>query len=132
MEVSKQIATLKKNINFMHRCECKFKYYLSVHLSVCLSVHPPIHPSIHPFIHFWFYSPVVGPCPLFSFSIFYTPWTGDQLVARPLPAHIGQHKPNKGTQISMPEVGSRIGEAGHRKYKKLKLGGREKYDRSSD
>jgi hypothetical protein len=40
--------------------------------------------------------PFVGPWPLFSFLIFYTlsrtPWTGDQPVARPLPAHTGQYK----------------------------------------
>jgi hypothetical protein len=40
--------------------------------------------------------PFVGPWPFFSFLIFYTvgrtPWTGDQPVARPLPAHTGQHK----------------------------------------
>jgi hypothetical protein len=38
----------------------------------------------------------VGPWPLFSFLIFYTvgrtPWTGDQPVARLLPAHTGHHK----------------------------------------
>jgi hypothetical protein len=41
----------------------------------------------------------------FSFLILYTvgrtPWTGDQPVARPLPAHTGQHKQNKRTQTSM-------------------------------
>jgi hypothetical protein len=51
---------------------------------------------------------LVGPWLLFSFSIFYTvsrtPWTGDQPVARPLPAHKGQHKQNKRTQTSMPQV----------------------------
>jgi hypothetical protein len=39
--------------------------------------------------------PFVGPRPHFSFLIFYTvgraPLMGDQLVARPLPSHTGQH-----------------------------------------
>jgi hypothetical protein len=42
----------------------------------------------------------------FSFLIFYTigrtPWMGDQLVARPIPAHTGQHKH---TDTSTPRVG---------------------------
>jgi hypothetical protein len=41
--------------------------------------------------------------------IFYTvgrsPWTGDQPVSRPLSIHTGQHKQNKRTQTSMPQVG---------------------------
>jgi hypothetical protein len=32
-------------------------------------------------------------------------WTGDQPVARPLPAHTEQHKQNNRTQTSMPRVG---------------------------
>jgi hypothetical protein len=46
---------------------------------------------------------------VFSFLIFYTvgrtPWTGDQPVARPLPAQIGQHKQNIRTQPSVPQMG---------------------------
>jgi hypothetical protein len=34
-----------------------------------------------------------------------TPWTEDQSVARPLPAHKAAEKQNKGTEISMPQVG---------------------------
>jgi hypothetical protein len=53
--------------------------------------------------------PFAGPRPLFSFLIFYavsrTPWTGDQPVAKPLPAHTEQHKQNKRTQTSMAPVG---------------------------
>jgi hypothetical protein len=52
--------------------------------------------------------PFVGPWPIFSFLIFYTvdrtPWTGDQPVARPLPAHRGQHKCNKRTHTSIPQA----------------------------
>jgi hypothetical protein len=44
----------------------------------------------------------------FSFFIFYTvgrtPWTGDQPVARPLPAHRRIQKHNKRKLTSMPEV----------------------------
>jgi hypothetical protein len=51
----------------------------------------------------------VGSWPFFSFLILYTvgrtPWTGDQPVARPLPAHIGQLKQSKRIQTSMPWVG---------------------------
>jgi hypothetical protein len=49
----------------------------------------------------------LGSC--FSFLIFYTvgrtPWTGDQPVARPLPAHRTAQIQNKRTQKSMPQVG---------------------------
>jgi hypothetical protein len=46
---------------------------------------------------------------LFSFLIFYTvsrtPWTGDQPLARPLPANRTAQTQNKRTQTSMPRVG---------------------------
>jgi hypothetical protein len=47
---------------------------------------------IHKFYwYIWLYSPLLGLGPFFSFLIFYTdgrtPWTGNQPVARPLPAH---------------------------------------------
>jgi hypothetical protein len=52
---------------------------------------------------------VVGPCPLFSFLIFYTvgrtPWTGDQPVVRPLLAHRRAQTWNKRTETSIPQVG---------------------------
>jgi hypothetical protein len=45
----------------------------------------------------------------FRVLIFYivdrTPWTGDQPVARPLPAHRIAQTQNKGTQTFMPRVG---------------------------
>jgi hypothetical protein len=45
----------------------------------------------------------------FSFLILYTggrtPWTGDQLVARPLPKHRTTQTQNKCTQTSVPQVG---------------------------
>jgi hypothetical protein len=45
----------------------------------------------------------------FRFLVFYTvgrtTWTGDQPVKRPLSAHIRQHKEDKRTQTSMPQVG---------------------------
>jgi hypothetical protein len=56
-------------------------------------------------IYLWLYSqPFVGPWPFFSFLILYTggktPWTEDQPVARPLPAHSTTQ-----TQTSIPRVG---------------------------
>jgi hypothetical protein len=53
--------------------------------------------------------PFAGPWPLFSFLILRTvgrtPWTGDQHVARPLPAHRTTQTQDKGTQTSRPRVG---------------------------
>jgi hypothetical protein len=50
-------------------------YYLSIYLSIYL----------------WSYIPLLDLGRFFSFLIFYTvgrtPWTGDQAVARPLPAY---------------------------------------------
>jgi hypothetical protein len=56
----------------------------------------------------FFYSPLdLGH--FFSFLILYTvgrtPWTGDQLVAGPLPTHRTTQIQNKGTQTSMLGVG---------------------------
>jgi hypothetical protein len=52
--------------------------------------------------------PFVGPWPLFSVTILYrvgrTPWTGDQPVARQLPAHKTTQTQNTRTQTSMPRV----------------------------
>jgi hypothetical protein len=67
--------------------------YLSIYLSICL----------------WLYNPLLGLGRFFSFLIFYTvgrtPWTGDQPVARPLPAQRTAQTENKRTQTSMPKVG---------------------------
>jgi hypothetical protein len=55
--------------------------------------------ALQPFVWSW---------PLFQFLNPYTvgriPWTGDQLVARPLPTHRTTQKQNKCTQTSMPRV----------------------------
>jgi hypothetical protein len=53
--------------------------------------------------------PFVGPWTLFfTFAILYTigrtPWTGEQPVARPLPAHRAAQTQNKRIQTSMPQV----------------------------
>jgi hypothetical protein len=52
--------------------------------------------------------PFVGPWRFFSFLTFYTvgrtPWTGDQPVAWPLPAHRTAQTQNKRIQTSMPQV----------------------------
>jgi hypothetical protein len=59
-------------------------------------------------IYLWLYSPLLGLGRFFSFLIFYTvgrsPWTGDQPVARPLPAHRATQTQNKRTQTSMLQV----------------------------
>jgi hypothetical protein len=62
-------------------------------------------------IYLWLYSPLLGLGSFFSFLIFYTvgrtPWTGDQPVERPLPAHRTAQTQNKSTQTSMSQVGSK-------------------------
>jgi hypothetical protein len=70
---------------------------LSVCLSICLSIYLSI--ALHPFVTPW---------PLVQFLIFYTvdrsPSTGNQSVARPLPAHRTAQTHNKRTQTSMHRV----------------------------
>jgi hypothetical protein len=60
------------------------------------------------FLSLWLYSPF-GPWPLFQFlnpyTVGRTPWTRDQPVARPLPAHRTTQTQNKRTQTSMSRVG---------------------------
>jgi hypothetical protein len=60
-------------------------------------------------IHQWLYSPLLGPGRFFNFVILHTvgrtPWTWDQLVARPLPTHRTTQAQNKRTQTYMPQVG---------------------------
>jgi hypothetical protein len=55
------------------------------------------------------YSPLLDLGHFFSFLIFYTvgrtPWTGDQPVTRPPPAHRTAQTQNKCTQTSTPQVG---------------------------
>jgi hypothetical protein len=52
-------------------------------------------------IYLWLYSPLLGLGRFFGFLIFYTvgrtPWTGDQHVAGPLPAHRTAQTQNKRT-----------------------------------
>jgi hypothetical protein len=91
--------------------------YLSIHLSVCMSVCLSIYLSIYLYVSLSIYlyvclsvylsiylsaclfmalQPFVGPCLLLQFlnlhTVGKTPWTGDQPIAKPLPAHTGQHK----------------------------------------
>jgi hypothetical protein len=60
------------------------------------------------FIYLWLYS-ACEPWPLFQFlnpyTVGRTRWTGDQPVARPLPAHRTTQTQNKRMQTSMPRVG---------------------------
>jgi hypothetical protein len=60
-------------------------------------IHPTARPPVRPYFHTSMaVQPCVGLWPLFIFLIFYTvgrtSWTGNKSVARPLPAHTGQHK----------------------------------------
>jgi hypothetical protein len=62
-------------------------------------------------LYLWRYSPLLDLGRFFSFLVFYTvgriPWTGDQPVARPLPAHKTTQTQKKHTQASMPLSGIR-------------------------
>jgi hypothetical protein len=77
--------------------------------SHCLSDHFLSGLSIYLFIYLWLYSPFLGLGRFFSFLFFYTVgrtlWTGDQPVARPLPANRAAQTQNKRIQTSMPQVG---------------------------
>jgi hypothetical protein len=82
---------------------------LSIYVSICLSIYLSIQP-LQP-IHL---SMALSPCGhwlFFQVSNLYTvgrtPWTEDQLVARPLPAHRTTQRQNKRTHTSMPRVGFR-------------------------
>jgi hypothetical protein len=59
-------------------------------------------------IYLWLFSPLLNYGRFFSFFIPYTvgrtPWTWDQPVARPLPAHRTTQTQNKRTQTSIPWV----------------------------
>jgi hypothetical protein len=65
--------------------------------------------SIYISICLWLYGPLLGLGSFFSFLIFYTdgrtPWTGDEPVSRPLPAHRTTQTQNKRTQTTMPQAG---------------------------
>jgi hypothetical protein len=81
----------------------------NIWISICLSVCPSVCLSIRLSVCLWLYSPFVGPWPLFWFlnpyTVGRTPWTRDQLVARPLPTHRTRQTQNKRIQSSMPWVG---------------------------
>jgi hypothetical protein len=57
-------------------------------------------------IYLWFHSPllVLGRFNLIFYAVGKTPWTGDQAVARPLPARRKAQTQNKRTQTSTPQV----------------------------
>jgi hypothetical protein len=98
-----EIETDTRPLNILILCTLfKNAYRLNLYLTLFFSVKLLS-------TYLWLYSHFVGPWELFSFLIFYTvgrtPWMGDQLVARPLPAHRAQHKQNKHTQTSMFHVG---------------------------
>jgi hypothetical protein len=67
------------------------------------------HSFMHSFVKLWLYSTLLDLGRFFSFLIFYrvgrTPWTGDQLVTRPLPAHRTAQTQNKRTHTSIPQEG---------------------------
>jgi hypothetical protein len=74
--------------------------------SLCSFLQTPVTSLLLLLLLLWFYSPLLGLDLFFSFLIPYTvgrtPWTGDQPVARPLPAHRTTQ-----TQTSMPLSGIR-------------------------
>jgi hypothetical protein len=70
----------------------------------------PLYPKVNTLrysYYLWLYSPC-EPWSPFQFLNLYTvgrtPWTGDQPVARPLPAHRTTQTQHKRTQTSMPRV----------------------------
>jgi hypothetical protein len=76
-------------------CNRTLKYRICLSTSTYLSIHLSIY--IYLSVYLRFYNPFARPRPLFQFLNQYTvgrtPWTGDQLVARPLPAHrINTHR----------------------------------------
>jgi hypothetical protein len=74
----------------------------------CVLLHIYAH-HIYLSIYLRLYSPLLDLGRFFSSLVFYTvvrtPWTGDQSIARPLPAHRTAQTQNKRTQSSMPRVG---------------------------
>jgi hypothetical protein len=78
--------------------------------SPAISTHPPTYLPTHLLTYLWLCSPLLGLGHFFTFLIFSTvgrtDWTGDQPVARPLPAYSTAHKTqNKHKETSMPQVG---------------------------
>jgi hypothetical protein len=89
-------------------CYRDLSIYLSIYLSVCLSVwHLSIYLSIYEYQ--WLYSPLLDLGRFFKLLILCTicraPWTVDQPVASPLPAHRTAQTQNTRTQTSLPLVG---------------------------
>jgi hypothetical protein len=77
-------------------------------ISFCKYIKNVLFRILFYFLSIWFYSPLdLGR--FFSFLILYAVgrilWTGDQPVARPLPAHRTTQKQNKRIQTSIPLVG---------------------------
>jgi hypothetical protein len=66
------------HLRYVHR-------FLSIYLSIDLALEP-----------------FVEPWQFYQFLDFYTPWMGDQPVARPLPAHRRTQTHNKSRQTPMP------------------------------
>jgi hypothetical protein len=85
------------------------KLLIEPFLGIISTIYLSIYLPLYPFVYLWLYSSLLGLGRFFNFLIFYTvgrsPWTEDQPVARPLPAHRTAQKQNKRTQISMRQVG---------------------------
>jgi hypothetical protein len=75
---------------------------------IYLPTYLPTYPSIHLSTYLRLYSPLLDLARFLSFFNFYTvgrtPCTGDQPVARPVPAHRIKQTQHKLTQTSMPQV----------------------------
>jgi hypothetical protein len=83
-------------------------YVLSATTRHCIHLTHLSTNSIYLFISLTIYSPFLDLGRFFGFLILYTggmtPWTGDQPVARPLPAHRTTQTQNKRKQTSMSRV----------------------------
>jgi hypothetical protein len=97
--------------------------YIQIYLSIYLSTYQSIYLSVYiylptylylylpTYLSIYDYNSLLNLGRFFSFLILYvytdsrTPWTGDEPVTRPLPAHRTAQTQNKSTQTSMPWVG---------------------------
>jgi hypothetical protein len=74
--------------------------YLPTYLPTCLPIYLSIYGST---ALCWALAAFLVSCSFYTAGR--TPWTGDQSIARPLPAHMTAQTQNKRTQISVTRVG---------------------------
>jgi hypothetical protein len=112
----------KKTANIRQHLSLKFLFFVSVWGNFSSGTHSFLltgdifsDKGTYPFlstylpIYLWLYSLLLDLGCFFSSLIFYTvgrtPWSGDQAVVRPLPAHMTAQTQNKRIQTSMRQVG---------------------------